>query len=106
MIVGLSGIRADVIPWGMAQGPLAFMAGLNVVGLRRRGFVKAEIHRLRVAFRELFFGSGEFRERLAATETRFAGDRLIDSVIAFIRGGTRPLTMAARRAAACGPDEE
>jgi UDP-N-acetylglucosamine acyltransferase len=106
MIVGLSGIRADVIPWGMAQGPLAFMAGLNVVGLRRRGFVKAEIHRLRVAFRELFFGPGEFRERLAATETRFAGDRLIDSVIAFIRGGTRPLTMAARRAAACGPDGE
>ena len=30
MIVGLSGVRADVIPWGMAQGPLANLVGLNV----------------------------------------------------------------------------
>ncbi len=45
MIVGLSGIRADVIPWGMAQGPLANLVGLNVVGMRRRGFAKADIHR-------------------------------------------------------------
>ena len=37
MIVGLSGVRADVIPWGMAQGPLADLVGLNVVGMRRRG---------------------------------------------------------------------
>ncbi|MBV9971675.1 MAG: acyl-ACP--UDP-N-acetylglucosamine O-acyltransferase, partial [Xanthobacteraceae bacterium] len=43
MIVGLSGVRADVIPWGMAQGPLANLVGLNVIGLRRHGFSKADI---------------------------------------------------------------
>ncbi len=37
MIVGLSGVRADVIPYGMAHGPLADLIGLNVVGMRRRG---------------------------------------------------------------------
>ena len=43
MIVGLSGVRADVIPWATAQGPLAHLVGLNVVGMRRRGFAKADI---------------------------------------------------------------
>ena len=64
MIVGLSGVRADVIPWGMAQGPLADLVGLNVVGMRRRGFAKADIQRYRDAYRALFFGDGEFRARL------------------------------------------
>ena len=64
MIVGLSGVRADVIPWGMVQGPLANLVGLNVIGMRRRGFAKADIHRYRDAYRALFFGEGEFRARL------------------------------------------
>ena len=49
MIVGLSGVRADVIPFAMAQGPLANLVGLNVVGMRRRGLSKSDIHRVRAA---------------------------------------------------------
>lgn len=97
MIVGLSGIRADIIPWGMAQGPLANLVGLNVVGLRRRGFAKADIHRLRMAYRDLFLGDGVFRDRLAQVEKAHAGVPLIESVFAFIRGGKRPLSTAIRR---------
>jgi len=100
MVVGLSGVRADVIPWGLVQGPLASLTGLNVVGLRRRGFAKADIHRLRLAYRELFFGSGVFRDRLARLEETGAGDRLVGSVVAFIRGGKRPLATAIRRISA------
>src|SRR5262245_31919683 len=33
MVVGLSGVRADVIPFGLVQGPLADLIGLNVVGM-------------------------------------------------------------------------
>ena len=97
MIVGLSGVRADIIPWGLASGPLAKLAGFNVIGMKRRGFARAEIHSLRQAYDELFFGAGQFRERL---ERLAAGSssRLVEQMIAFIRaGGTRPLTMAARR---------
>src|SRR6185312_4210564 len=64
MVVGLSGVRADVIPFGMAQGPLANLVGLNVVGMRRRGMSKVDIHRVRDAYQLLFFGDGEFRARL------------------------------------------
>lgn len=98
MIVGLSGVRADIIPWGMAQGPLASLLGINVIGLRRRGFAKPEILRLREAYRDLFLGSGTFRDRLARVDEKCSSDRLVGGVLAFIRSGTRPLTNAVRRA--------
>ena len=100
MIVGMSGVRADVIPWGMAQGPLANLVGINVVGLRRRGFARPEILRLREAYRDLFLGGGMFRDRLARVEEKCADDRLVGGVLAFIRSGTRPLANAIRRTSA------
>jgi UDP-N-acetylglucosamine acyltransferase len=105
MIVGMSGVRADIIPWGMAQGPLASLVGINVVGLRRRGFAKAEILRFREAYRTLFLGGGLFRERLAEVEGRYAEEPLIAPVLAFIRSGTRPLANAIRRTSA-GAEQE
>jgi UDP-N-acetylglucosamine acyltransferase len=98
MIVGLSGIRADVIPFGMAHGPLADLVGLNVVGMRRRGHSKADIHRLRAAYQAVFFGAGTFRERVEQVAAENAGHALVDGMIAFIREAKRPLTMAVHRA--------
>jgi UDP-N-acetylglucosamine acyltransferase len=97
MLVGLSGIRADVIPYGMAQGPLAHLVGLNVVGMRRRGLGKAEIHRIRDAYRDLFFGHGTFHARLDRVADAYASDALVGKIVAFIRAGKRPLTMAIKR---------
>jgi len=98
MIVGLAGVRADVIPFGCAQGPLANLVGVNVVGLRRRGVAREDIRRLRQAYQALFFGSGAFRERLERVAEEFAEDPMVEQVIAFIRaGGARPLTMATDR---------
>ena len=97
MIVGLSGVRADVIPWGTVQGPLANLVGLNVVGMRRRGMSKADIHRYRDAFRALFFGEGEFRARLERVAADIGGDPQVGKMIDFIRAGKRPLTMAGKR---------
>jgi UDP-N-acetylglucosamine acyltransferase len=94
MIVGLSGVRADIIPYGMAQGPLANLIGLNVIGMRRRGLTKANIQRVRLAYRSLFFGEGEFRTRVDQVASEFGADPLIGKIIEFIRAGKRPLTMA------------
>ena len=97
MLVGLSGIRADVIPYGMAHGPLADLIGLNVIGMRRRGLSKSDIHQVRSAYQRLFFGEGEFRARLEAVATEYAGNPLVARIVAFIRAGKRPLTMAVKR---------
>jgi UDP-N-acetylglucosamine acyltransferase len=98
MISGLSGVIADVIPYGYVVGQLADMVGINVVGLKRRGVARADVHRLRQAYRALFFGPGTFRERLEIVAGEFATDCLVAKVIEFIRdGGSRPLTMAIQR---------
>jgi UDP-N-acetylglucosamine acyltransferase len=98
MVVGLSGVRADVIPFGLVQGPLAELIGLNVVGMRRRGSSKADILRLRRAYQAMFFGPGTFRERLERVAADSGADPLVAKVIAFVHSATRPLTMAVRRA--------
>ena len=94
MIVGLSGARADIIPWGMAMGaPFGDLVGLNVIGMRRNGFARSDIHSYRAAFRTLFFGPGEFRARLDQVANDYASNVRVVKMIAFIRAGKRPLTM-------------
>jgi len=97
MIVGLSGVRADLIPYGMAHGPLANLIGLNVIGLRRRGATKADVQRVRSAYHSLFFGEGKFRDRLDIVAAEFGADPLVGKIIEFIRAAKRPLTMAVKR---------
>jgi UDP-N-acetylglucosamine acyltransferase len=97
MIVGLSGVRADVIPWGLAQGPLANLVGLNVVGMRRRGLTKTDIHKMRAAYRALFFGTGDFRARLERVAAEYGDDIQVGKMVDFIRAGKRPFTMAVNR---------
>lgn len=84
MIGGVSGVEGDVIPFGSVIGNRARLAALNVVGLRRRGFDKAAIHRLHVAFRALYSKQGVFAQRLEATRAEFGDDPLVAEVLAFI----------------------
>jgi UDP-N-acetylglucosamine acyltransferase len=92
MVAGLSGISGNLIPFGYARGHIAGLAGLNVVGLRRRGTTRADLHRLRHAFRALFLDDGVFADRLDAVERQFGDDPVVGKIVAFIRaGGKRPL---------------
>ena len=101
MVGGLSGVAADVVPFGFALGQVAKLIGLNVVGLRRRGASRADLRRLRQAYRMLFLGEGVFAERVEKAAIEFADDPLALKVIAFIRGGGKRALMhpAATRAA-------
>jgi len=90
MIGGMTRVRADVIPFGHAY--LDNLVGLNVIGLRRRGAKRAELQLLWQAYRKLFFDEGVFAERIDAVADQFAGDPLVEKIIAFIRvGGKRAL---------------
>ena len=60
------------------------------------------MHRLRRAYRLLFFAEGQFAERVDAVAREFAGDPIVGKIIAFIReGGSRPLMKARARARGC-----
>ena len=86
MIGGVSGVEGDVIPFGSVIGNRARLAGLNVIGLKRRGFEKAAIMSLRAAFRTLFKDEGVFAHRLAETRASWGHDVLVAEVLAFIDG--------------------
>jgi UDP-N-acetylglucosamine acyltransferase len=108
MLSGLSGASTDIVPFGFALGtPLAVLAGLNVVGLRRRGASRSDLQRLRLAYRALFRGQGVFAERIDKVATEFADAPLVQKVIAFIRaGGKRPLMHFAADSAAGNGDAD
>lgn len=95
MVAGGAGVAADVIPFGFVVGYRGCLSGLNVVGMKRRGFVRADIQRMRRIYLDLFGGEGLFRDRLATIAAQRGDDPLIERTIAFIEaGGGRPLMMA------------
>lgn len=86
-IGGLAAVEHDVIPYGMALGNRAYLGGLNLIGLKRRGAKRADIHALRQAYRVLFSRDGVWAEQVAKAEAEFAGQPLVDEMLAFIRKG-------------------
>src|SRR5271170_3295750 len=85
MMAGMSAARDDIIPFGFALGQTGALVGLNIVGLRRRGATRTELHQLRRAYRSLFFVEGPLAERVEAIAREFAGDALVEKIIAFVR---------------------
>lgn len=70
---GLAGVEKDVIPFGMAMGKRADLAGLNLVGLKRRNVARDTIHALRHLYKELFLGDrGTLNTRAAELATAAA----------------------------------
>ena len=56
-------VTNDVIPHGLVQAPRGELAGLNLVGLKRRGVARGDITALRAAFQMLAQGEGAFQDR-------------------------------------------
>ena len=84
MVGGMSGVENDVIPFGSVIGNRASLGGLNLIGLKRRGFDRQTIHSLREAYRALFFGDGTLTERAAMVSEKFAGVEPVEEMTGFI----------------------
>lgn len=83
MIGALSMVAADVIPFGMVHGPRGQLDGLNVVGLKRRGANRDDIHALRDMLQSLTQGS--FRES-ARSLSESDTTEMVREVLDFILG--------------------
>lgn len=94
---GVTGVPGDVIPYGMVWGDRARLQGLNLIGLKRRGLSRDQIHALRAAFRAMFYGEGSFAGRVARAAERWHDVPEILEITRFIQSRRkRPLCMAAR----------
>jgi UDP-N-acetylglucosamine acyltransferase len=87
-IGGGSPLVGDVIPFGMVDNH-GRLKGLNLVGLKRRGFKRETINDLRAAYRELFHGDGHFEDRLNAVSEQYAGSSEVRMIVDFINAGQK-----------------
>ncbi|HEX8232231.1 MAG TPA: acyl-ACP--UDP-N-acetylglucosamine O-acyltransferase [Caulobacteraceae bacterium] len=92
-IGGLAPVTKDVIPFALV-GNDAHLEGMNLVGLKRRGFGRDTIKDLRAAYRLLFADEGSFQERVEDVARVFAHSSQVMEVVDFIRAdAARPLCM-------------
>ncbi len=84
MVGGMSGVEKDVIPFGSVLGNRADLGGLNLIGLKRRGFDRETIHALRSAYREIFYGDGSLAERAGRVAAEYADEHPVHEMTSFI----------------------
>ncbi|MFC3568283.1 acyl-ACP--UDP-N-acetylglucosamine O-acyltransferase [Paracoccus simplex] len=83
MIGAVTMVTADVIPFGLVQGPRGHLDGLNLVGLKRRGASREDIHALRDMLGQL--GRGSFRDTARQLADEDHGP-MVREVLDFILG--------------------
>lgn len=107
MVGGMSGVEADVIPFGTVMGNRARLTGLNTIGLKRAGVDKPRLHRIRSAFNALFRDETEiFATRLARLRQSELDDDLIRAMLDFAEHpGKRGLIRHTTRHAADEADD-
>ena len=94
IVGGMCGVRHDLIPFGAMVEGRPGLGGLNIIGMKRRGFTRPQIHALRGAYRELFYGGGTLAERTDRVAGHFADDANVMHVVEFVRSaGKRRLTV-------------
>ena len=84
MIGGMTGLEADLIPFGMAMGDRARLNGLNWVGLERRGLDKKQIMQLRKLYKALFESDGTWADRKESAAAEFGTDDYAKIILEFL----------------------
>ncbi len=88
-IAGGSLVRTDVPPFvKAAREPLSY-AGVNSVGLSRRGFSEGQVHQIHELYRILYLSGSSQQEALSRMETEFVPSADRDLIINFVRNATR-----------------
>lgn len=81
---GLAALTGDLIPYGMAIGVHAWLGGLNIIGMKRSGLERSEIHALRHAVSMLFDRTKPIRERAVDVLAAYPQSKTVADMVAFI----------------------
>lgn len=82
-------VSKDVPPYCNATGDRVRLRGLNVEGLRRRGFDKGRVEAIRRAYRILFRSNLKVREALDRIRGEVPRTCEIDRIVAFVENSRR-----------------
>ena len=85
MVGGKTGVDSDIIPYGSVKGNRAKLVGLNIIGLKSRGFSREDVRTLRAAYGLLFSQGGTMVERINEVIDLYGGNAGVMDIINFIR---------------------
>jgi UDP-N-acetylglucosamine acyltransferase len=89
MVQGGSKITKDIPPYMMVgREPLAYM-GLNIVGLRRRGFVAEQMNAIQESYRYVYLSGLNTTQALDAIEKNIPSSKEREDIVSFIRSSER-----------------
>lgn len=91
MISGASAVTQDVAPYVLAAGNHATLYGLNLIGLKRRGFTEEVIQGLKKAYRIIFRSSLLRAEAIERVKREVEKSTEVDHLIEFIEKSERGL---------------
>ncbi len=89
MLGGGAMVVMDILPFCTAVGDRARLAGVNVIGIKRRGFDDAAIRAVRSAYRLLFQSKLKLEEALLRIRAEQPGSPEVDRMVRFIEGSKR-----------------
>lgn len=82
-------VTQDVVPYCMAAGDRAVLHGLNLIGLRRRGFSAQTIAALRSAYRTIFRSGLRLQDALEALRQEAVDEPRVANLVRFIEQSER-----------------
>ncbi len=85
-IAAQTAVEMDILPYGVVKGVRrCYLTGVNIKGLRQRGFSKEEIHLIRDIYLEIFDGpSIEIPKRAQSLHKKYADNKKISILLKFI----------------------
>lgn len=89
MIAGAAKITQDVPPYILAVNNPAEFGGLNVVGLRRRGFKAEDIQTIKEAYKYLYDKSLNVSQAVKIIESKFGENNYVRKMLNFLSGTKR-----------------
>ncbi len=91
MASGGSMIAQDVPPYTIVQGDRAKVVGLNLIGLKRRGFSADVLKTIKQAYKLVFRAGMKLDEAIAEIESTLEGSAELDRFVDFIKKSERGL---------------
>ncbi len=92
MVGGMTKVNLDVPPYALADGAIAGVRGVNVVGLKRRGFSREEVQRIKECFEMLFQPGRILKQALDRMADTFPNDPHARRIIDFCSASKRGIT--------------
>jgi UDP-N-acetylglucosamine acyltransferase len=102
---GATVVVKDVLPYSLTAGNRAHFFGLNLVGLKRRGFTAEQIAALKQACRLLQSKAPSIAEALSRVEAGAPQTSEVRTLVEFVRSARRGVGLERRRDADDGEDE-